>query len=386
MSKEGKILMASFDQYPTIKNGLYDPAFEKDSCGVGVVIDVQGANTHKTVRDALHVLVNLAHRSACCEDIGDGAGILTGIPHEFFVAEAAMLGKSLTSRGEYGVGMIFFNKAGLDLSEAKGVIEGAITSLGLEVLFWRKVPFDEACLAPIAKTTQPIIEQIFIGKGGSGATADEFERKLYLARFAIRSSLISQSVKGPVSASGLISASTALTSIYICTLSSRIIVYKGMLTPEQTIMYFPDLSNELFSSSFALVHSRFSTNTFPSWNRAQPNRVMCHNGEINTVRGNVNWMRAREGSMKSDYLGEALQKVGTVIESNLADSGIFDNVLELLTVAGRDIFESITLMIPEAHQNDELMDPAKRAFYEYNACVMEPWDGPAMIAFTDGRV
>lgn len=188
-----------------------------------------------------------------------------------------------------------------------------------------------------------------------------------------------------VTGTGLIAASTATTSLYICTFSSRVIVYKGMLTPEQARDYFPDLSHELFTSAFALVHSRFSTNTFPSWNRAQPNRLMCHNGEINTVRGNVNWMRAREGSMKSDIL-EGLAESGPVIEPNLADSGMFDNVLELLTMAGRDIYESITLMIPEAHQNDELMDPAKRAFYEYNSCVMEPWDGPAMIAFTDGRV
>lgn len=186
---------------------------------------------------------------------------------------------------------------------------------------------------------------------------------------------------------GLISSSTSST-LYICTLSSRVIVYKGMLTPAQVIAYFPDLREELFMTSFALVHSRFSTNTFPSWNRAQPNRMMCHNGEINTVRGNTNWMKAREGSIHSELLDEGLQLLEkqSIIEPNLSDSGIFDNVLELLTMSGRDLYEAVTLMIPEAHQNDPLMDPAKKAFYEYNSCVMEPWDGPAMIAFTDGRV
>ena len=358
------------------KVGLYDPAYEKDACGVGFVADIKGRRSHQMVVDAIEVLHHLNHRGACgCEaNTGDGAGILTALPHEFLAgAVKDNLNITLPDPGQYGVGMVFLPPDTPQREHCRQVVERIIAAQGQKLLGWRPVPTDAdaADIGPSARSTEPAIEQVFIG-GAEGVAGEKLERQLYL---------INKLTSHELRSSNLEQAKL----FYICSISTKVLVYKGQLTSEQLAPYFPDLTNREYQTHLAMVHSRFSTNTFPSWDRAQPNRFMSHNGEINTLRGNMNWMHAREGMVASKLFGEDLHKLFPVVEEDCSDSGTFDNVLEFLLMTGRTLQEAVMMMIPEAWQNHESMPDVKRAFYEYHSCLMEPWDGPASIAFTDGH-
>lgn len=349
--------------------GLYHPDFEKDSCGVGFIAHIKGKANHQIVADANQMLINMDHRGACgCEaNTGDGAGILTAIPDKFFRKVTAYLGFELPKKGRYGTGNFFFGHMEGERQRMKDVVEEMVAREELIFIGWRDVPTDpiRADLGPTARAHRPYTEQPFIG-APSGMTSDAFERKLYHVRKRITNQLRLMEE-----------------DFYACSLSSRTIVYKGRLTPEQVVHYYPDLADLDYESHLAMVHSRFSTNTFPSWDRAQPKRMMAHNGEINTLKGNVNWMYARQGHLTSKHLEISIAQ--PICEPETSDSGNFDNVLELLVLSGRSLPEAIAMMIPEAWENHEGMSTAKRAFYEYHANLLEPWDGPASISFTDGR-
>ncbi len=365
-----------FRSFPP-KQGLYDPAFEHDSCGVGIVAHIKGHRSHQILIDAEQVLRNMDHRGACgCEpNTGDGAGILTALPHEFLKRVAKQdLGVELPAPGQFAAGVVFLPRDEGQRAKCKKVVDELIASHGQRLVGWRTVPVDtvKAGIGPTAKAGEPHIEQLVIA-AGDGLSGDAFERKLYIIR-----KQASHRLRGDKS---MCEASM----FYICSLSSKVIIYKGMLTTDQLFRYYPDLAAPDYTSHLAMVHSRFSTNTFPSWDRAQPLRFMSHNGEINTLRGNMNWMLAREGMVRSDLFGDELQKLFPIAELDCSDSGTFDNVLEFLYMAGRTLPESIMMMIPEAWQNHDTMSEDKRAFYEYNSCLMEPWDGPASITFTDGK-
>ncbi|HUV07812.1 MAG TPA: glutamate synthase central domain-containing protein, partial [Spirochaetia bacterium] len=356
------------------RQGLYDPAFEKDSCGIGFIAHIKGEKTHQTVEDALTILENLSHRGARGAEsrTGDGAGMLTALPHEFFVQICEKeLNISLPRVGQYAVGMIFLPRIPEERNKCRRILDEITLLYGQKSIGWREVPTDNSGIGPSAKAGEPYISQVFIS-AADGLNQKEFERKLYLIRKQACRQIWQESMK-------------EAQSFYVCSLSSRIVVYKGQLTAEQLSGYFPDLSNPLFKSHLAMIHSRFSTNTFPSWERAQPMRLMCHNGEINTLQGNKNWMRAREGLLYSEFFGGQLQNLFPVIEPDSSDSGNFDNVLELLIMTGRSLPEAIMMMIPEAWENIPSMSESRRAFYDFHSCLMEPWDGPASIAFTDGE-
>ncbi len=357
--------------------GLYDPQDEKDSCGVGFVADIRGRRSHQIVLDADQVLRNMAHRGACgCEpNTGDGAGILTALPHEFLSKVARDdLGITLPEPGRYGAGNIFLPTDPSERAHCKRTFERVMTEQGQRCLGWRSVPVDPdgADIGPSARASMPAIEQLFVA-AGDGPGGDHFERQLYVIRKRAGTALRNDA---RLRQAGY---------VYACTLSSKVIVYKGMLTPEQLLPFYPDLADWSYRSHLAMVHSRFSTNTFPSWDRAQPLRCMSHNGEINTLRGNVTAMHNRERTVGSDLFGDQIDRVFPVAEPECSDSGNFDNVLEFLLVGGRTLPASIMMMIPEAWQNDPHMIREKRAFYEFHSCFMEPWDGPASIAFTDGQ-
>ena len=360
-------------------HGLYDPAFEKDSCGVGFVADIKGRRSCQIMADAIEVLHHLTHRGACgCEaNTGDGAGILTALPHELLTQFAKEdLGVDLPGAGRYAVGNIFLPTDQAERKTVKAIIAKTIGDHGQMLLGWRPVPTeaDRADVGPTARAMEPAIEQIFIAapNGQADSDPDAFERRVY----AIRNQA-SHEIRGLGLSQGQL--------YHVCSLSSKILVYKGQLTAEQLPVYYPDVTDSQYLTHLAMVHSRFSTNTFPSWDRAQPMRFMCHNGEINTLRGNCNWMTARQGVMDSDLFGDHLKTIHPVIDPAASDSGMFDNALELLRLAGRSLPEVVMMMIPEAWQNHESMSEDKRAFYEYHSCLMEPWDGPASIAFTDGH-
>jgi glutamate synthase (NADPH/NADH) large chain len=362
---------------PPGKQGLYDPANEKESCGVGFVAHIKGQRSHQIVMDAYEVLLSMDHRGACgCEpNTGDGAGILTALPHEFLSRIAAeQLGTELPSPGHYGAGVVFLPTIEEERERCKQAVEEIIQEQGQRLVGWRPVPTraDEADVGPAAKDSEPVMEQLIVA-GTEGLEGDELERQLYIIRKR---------------ASHLLRSDRSLTQavlFYICSLSTKVMIYKGMLTTSQLLPYFPDLAEPDYTTHLAMVHSRFSTNTFPSWDRAQPNRFMSHNGEINTLRGNINAMKARQGMMQSDLFGEQLPGLFPIVEPDCSDSGNFDNALEFLLMTGRSLQESIMMMIPEAWQKHESMAENKRAFYEYHSCLMEPWDGPASIAFTDGN-
>ncbi|HIL41598.1 MAG TPA: glutamate synthase subunit alpha, partial [Methylococcales bacterium] len=359
------------------KQGLYDPANEKDSCGVGFIAHIKGHRSHKIIQDAGIALEAMTHRGACgCEaNTGDGAGIMTALPHDFFTKVASTdLAVTLPAPGHYAAGLVFLPQDANERKQCKAIVEDFIRLQNQSLIGWRPVPVDPdaADIGPSARATEPVIEQLFIG-ASEGFSDDAFERQLYLIR--------KQSTK-------LIRNNNALEQramFYVCSLSTKVIIYKGQLMPEQVMKYFPDLNDPDFTSHLAMVHSRFSTNTFPSWDRAQPNRFMSHNGEINTLRGNQNWMHAREGLLNSALFDDELAKILPVVEPDCSDSGTFDNVLEFLLMSGRTLQESVMMMVPEAWQNHETMSEDKRAFYEYNSALMEPWDGPASIVFTDGK-
>ncbi len=363
--------------YPE-KHGLYDPAFEKDSCGVGFVAHIKGLRSHQVVRDADQVLRNMDHRGACgCEaNTGDGAGILTALPHEFLQKVAKVdLRADLPEPGQFAAGVVFLPQHEQERLQCKKVVEQIIAEQGQRLVGWRKVPTEgrKAQVGPTALQSEPFIEQLFVAAGPRLA-GEAFERQLYLIRkrasHALRGNSKLQQRK----------------MFYINSLSTKVLIYKGMLMSWQLLDYYPDLKDADYTTHLAMVHSRFSTNTFPSWDRAQPNRFMSHNGEINTLRGNMNWMRAREGVVRSSLFGDELPKLFPIVEPDCSDSGTFDNVLEFMLMTGRTLQEAVMMMIPEAWQNHESMPEGKRSFYEYHSCLMEPWDGPASIVFTDGHV
>ncbi|HLY12039.1 MAG TPA: glutamate synthase large subunit [Planctomycetota bacterium] len=359
---------------PPGKQGLYDPAYEHDACGVGFVADLQDRPAHAIVSQAIQVLCNLEHRGACgCEtNTGDGAGILFQKPHTFLAKECEELRLKLPRSSEYGVGMVFLPKDPGARKQCEALFEQAILDEGQWVLGWRTVKTDNSNLGPTAKAGEPAVRQIFIGR--SDAIGDDlaFERKLYVIRRRVENAVRASSIpqRG---------------QFYIPSLSYKTIVYKGMLMSTQLASYYPELEDPLLESSLALVHSRFSTNTFPNWARAHPYRFLAHNGEINTLRGNINWMHARERQFESAQFGDDMEKLLPVIDTDGSDSAMFDNVLEMLTLAGRSLPHSAMMMIPEPWSGHESMSPEKKAFYEYHGTMMEPWDGPALIAFTDGR-
>ncbi len=359
------------------QRGLYNPAYEHDSCGVGFVANINGRRDHDVIIEADEILRRMSHRGACgCEpNTGDGAGIMTALPHEFLAKVAKQdLGVELPPPGKFAAGLVFLPQLDDERARCKRRVEKLIAEQGQKLVGWRPVPTsaDAADIGPSARATEPVMEQLFVA-ASNGLEGEDFERQLYLIR---------------KQASDLLRTDTGLKQaklFYICSLSTKVIVYKGQLTPDQLLPYFPDLTDKDYTSHLAMVHSRFSTNTFPSWDRAQPNRFMSHNGEINTLRGNSNWMTAREGVVKSDLFGEDLGKLFPIVEPDCSDSGTFDNVLEFLLMSGRTLQESVMMMVPEAWQQHETMPDSKRAFYEYHSCLMEPWDGPASIVFTDGH-
>jgi len=357
------------------KQGLYDPQFEHDACGLGFVVNMKGRKSHQMVSDALKILVNLDHRGACgCEaNTGDGAGILIQIPHDFFTAEAARFGFKLPGVGHYGVGQTFLPKNPAERETVKAELAKIISAEGQVLLGWRDVPTNNASLGKGALSAEPFMAQVFVGRGAAIKDEAAFERKLYAIR-----KVAEQTIRyGNKIAGGK--------WFYVSSLSARTLTYKGMLMSEQVEKYYDDLRNPAVTTAIALVHSRFSTNTFPSWDRAHPNRYIAHNGEINTLRGNVNWMKARQALFTSKIFGDDLKKIIPVINTDGSDSAQFDNCVELLTLAGRELPHAMMMMIPEPWENHESMDAERKAFYEFHSCLMEPWDGPASMAFTDGK-
>ncbi|TRU11506.1 MAG: glutamate synthase large subunit [Microcystis sp. Msp_OC_L_20101000_S702] len=353
------------------KQGLYDPRFEHDACGVGFIVHKTGKKSHDIVEQALTILLNLDHRGACGaeKNTGDGAGILCQIPDLFFRKVTSNLGFTLPAAGQYGVGMLYTAPDAEIRGKSRQEFEKIAAEEGLRVLGWRDVPTDNSSLGNSAKSTEPFIEQVFIERDANLSDDLAFERKLYVIRK--RSHLSRQSFNR---------------YWYPCSISSRTIVYKGQLMPVQVGDYFPDLHDPDFQSALGLVHSRFSTNTFPSWERAHPYRYIAHNGEINTLRGNINWMHARQSMFASPLFGEDIKKIQPVINIEGSDSLIFDNALELMVLSGRSLPHAVMMMIPEPWAAHESMSDEKKAFYEYHSCLMEPWDGPASIAFTDGTM
>src|SRR5213080_4039767 len=355
--------------------GLYDPRDEHDACGVGFVVNIKGKKSHTIVRQALGVLINLLHRGACgCEpNTGDGAGILLQTPDKFLRRECDRLGIPLPQPKEYGCGLVFLPRDPEPRDKVRALLHSIVEEEGQRLCGWRDVPTDDRLLGATARSVEPCITQVFIGRGAGVRDHAGFERKLYVIRKLFEKAVAALDIPENKFA-------------YIPSLSSNTLIYKGMLSADQIETMYPDLADPDVESALALVHQRFSTNTFPSWPLAHPYRYIAHNGEINTLRGNINWMRAREALCRSDVLGDDLKKVLPVTREGLSDSATFDNVLEFLVMNGRSLPHAILMMIPEPWQNHESMSPERRAFYEYHASLMEPWDGPASIAFTDGTV
>ena len=358
---------------PPPKQGLYDPAFEHDACGVGFLVNIHGIKSHDVVRNALTILRNLDHRGACgCEaNTGDGAGILLQVPDKFFRRVCGEAGIVLPEPGKYGVGMVFTSPDPEQAANAQAEFEKIVASRGHVLLGWREIPTDNSPLGQTACDSEPRMRQVFIGCQKQTSDALSFERDLYVIR-KMATNAIRPSGMDPL--------------WFVASLSARTVVYKGMLMPAQVDAYYPDLLDPDVESALALVHSRFSTNTFPSWDRSHPYRYIAHNGEINTLRGNINWMNARQSLLASNLFGDDLAKTFPVINTNGSDSAMFDNCLELLALSGRSLPHSVMMMIPEPWELHETMPDDKRAFYEFHSCLMEPWDGPASIAFTDGSV
>ena len=357
------------------KQGLYDPQFEHDACGIGFVVNIKGVRSHEIVRQALTILLNLTHRggSGAEANTGDGAGILIQIPHKFLKAECAKQGITLPEAGSYGAGMLFMSPDDAKREETEELFEEIVREEGQTFLGWRDVPKDDSTLGDSAKACMPTIRQVFIARGDGVSDDAAFERKLYVIRKRAENAIRYDDTV----ASG---------HFYVASLSSKTMVYKGMLTAEQVDSFYRDLADPAVESALALVHSRYSTNTFPSWERAHPNRYLIHNGEINTIRGNVNWMNARQHIAKSELFGDDIKKILPIINGDGSDSAMFDNCLEFMTLSGRSMAHSVMMMIPEPWSHHESMSPEKKAFYEYHSCLLEPWDGPAAMAFTDGAV
>ena len=342
------------------RDGLYDPANERDACGVGFVVHMRGEKSHAIVRSGLEILVNLAHRGACgCDPLtGDGAGILTQIPHEFFAAVARGLGFELPAAGDYAIGTIFLPPNYEEGQFCRQQLERFIAAEGQQLLGWREVAIDNGHIGETAREVEPCIRQVLIARG-KGTPREMFEWKLYVIR---------KQLEGVVANSGLLHRKYC----YVPSLSSRIIVYKGLMLPDQVERFYGDLADERFTSALALVHQRYSTNTFPTWDLAQPFRYLAHNGEINTLRGNVNWMHARRSMLASEKYGADLKKILPVCTPEASDSAIFDNVLEMLVVTGRSLPQAMSMLIPEPWAGHESMSDEKKAYYEYQACLTEP--------------
>jgi glutamate synthase (NADPH/NADH) large chain len=352
------------------EQGLYDPALERDACGVGFVCNIKNRKSHEIIRQGLEILERLTHRGAVGADsrAGDGAGILVQIPDAFF---RAVVGFELPPAGRYGVGHVFLPRDAGARAEMEAIVERHLTESGHRVLGWRDVPVDNSGLGESVLPSEPFIRQVLVGSPSDCPDQDGFERKLFAVRKRMDNAIRRTGIDK--------------TAYYVTSLSSRIVTYKGMLLADQVGSFYLDLDDERFESALALVHQRFSTNTFPTWDLAQPFRMICHNGEINTLRGNLNWMTARRHTMKSEVLGEDLDKIWPLIPEGQSDSACFDNALELLVMGGYSLAHAMMLLIPEAWAGNSLMDEKRRAFYEYYAALMEPWDGPAAVAFTDGR-
>ena len=356
--------------------GLYNPAFEHDACGIGFVASIKGYKSHQHISDSLTVLENMEHRGACgCEsNTGDGAGIMIQTPHEFFFEECLKLGVHLPSFGKYAVGVLFFPKEIKLREECRDIFNRTAEKLGLEILTYRKVPINPNGIGPTALSVEPEMEQVFIACPDHMNDTDAFERKLFVLRNHATHLILSTVKKDAI-------------GFYIVSLSYKTIIYKGQLTSGQVRGYFPDLTNKRVVSAFGLVHSRFATNTFPSWKLAQPFRYIAHNGEINTLQGNLNWLKSSEhGFTAPNFTKEEMEMLLPIITSEQSDSACLDNMIELLTMTGRSLPHVMMMLIPEAWDGNEQMDPVKKAFYEYHAAIMEPWDGPASISFTDGKM
>ncbi|MGO9400372.1 MAG: glutamate synthase large subunit, partial [Xanthobacteraceae bacterium] len=354
--------------------GLFDPAQEKASCGVGFIADIKGRKSHKIVEDALTILLNLEHRGAVGADprAGDGAGILVQTPHKFFTKKARELGFSLPAPGHYAVGALFLPHDEAWRAEIMDTYAAAVAQEGMELLGWRDVPTDNSTLGETVKPTEPRHMQVFLGRGAKIASEDEFERRLYILRKTISRTLYGKRER-------------STSHYYPVSISCRTLIYKGMFLADQLGTYYPDLRDADFESALALIHQRFSTNTFPTWSLAHPYRMVAHNGEINTLRGNNNWMAARQASVSSPKFGDDIGKLWPISYEGQSDTACFDNALEFLTMGGYPLAHAMMMLIPEAWAGNPLMDEERRSFYEYNAALMEPWDGPAAIAFTNGR-
>ncbi len=356
--------------------GLYHPSFERDACGIGFVANIKGYKSHQIISDALTILENMEHRGACgCEsNTGDGAGIMIQTPHEFFFDECIRLGFHLPAYGRYGVGMIFFPRDSMLKEECRDIFNRAADKLGLEVLGYRKVPVNPDGIGPTALSVEPDIEQVFIASPDHINDPEEFERKLFILRNYSSHTIQNSVKKDPI-------------GFYLASLSYKTVVYKGQLTSLQVRNYFPDLNNNRIVSAFGLIHSRFATNTFPSWKLAQPFRYIAHNGEINTVQGNLNWLKTSENAFESPFFSkEEMEMLLPLITDGQSDSACLDNMIELLLLCGRSLPHVMMMLIPEAWDGNDQMDPVKKAFYEFHASLMEPWDGPASISFTDGKM
>ncbi|MGH7907094.1 MAG: glutamate synthase large subunit [Candidatus Binataceae bacterium] len=366
-------MMHSYSGLPA-RQGLYDPAHEHDACGVGFVVNIRGERSHDIIRKGIQILENLEHRGACgCDPLtGDGSGLMIQIPHDFFVRESEALGFSLPEAGQYAAGMVFLPRNPETRRVYEHHFERIVGEEGQDLLGWRTVPIVESNCGEIARRAMPLVRQIFIARSPEIADTEAFERKLYVMRKRVTNEI--ERLRR-----------TDADIFYVCSLSAATIIYKGQLISTQISGFFPDLTDPSMKTALAMVHQRFSTNTFPSWDRAHPYRFMCHNGEINTLRGNINWMHAREQMFSSELFGAGMKKLLPIIEASGSDSAMFDNCLELLVRTGRSLPHAVMMMIPEAWQNDPAMSASKRAFYRYHACMMEPWDGPASIAFSDGR-
>ncbi len=356
--------------------GLYHPSFEHDACGIGFVANIKGGKSHQIISDALTVLENMEHRGACgCEqNSGDGAGIMIQMPHEFFFDECMKLGVHLPSFGRYGVGVVFFPKQVRLRDECREIFNRTAEKLGLEVLSYRKVPVNTEDIGKTALSVEPSMEHVFVACPDHISDPEEFERKLFVLRNHATHTISNTVKKDEI-------------GFYIASLSYKTLVYKGQLTSTQVRKYFPDLGNKRMVSAFGLVHSRFATNTFPSWKLAQPFRFIAHNGEINTLQGNLNWLKTSEKNFTSPYFSrEEMEMLLPIITQGQSDSACLDNMIELLTMTGRSLPHVMMMLIPEAWDGNEQMDPVKKAFYEFHSAFMEPWDGPASISFTDGKI
>ncbi|MGA3101384.1 MAG: glutamate synthase subunit alpha, partial [Terracidiphilus sp.] len=354
--------------------GLYHPRDEHDACGMGLVANIKGEKSHEIIRKGLEVLINLTHRGAagCDPETGDGAGILIQIPHAFFLSQCSELGMKLPGPGAYGVAMCFLPVERQNRLQCEGVFERIAQEEGCTVLGWRDTPVNGDAIGREARSSQPYIEQLFIGRP-KGLDEEAFERLLYRVRRRTENEIFASEIEDK-------------DTFYVPSCSCRTIIYKGLMLAPQIEKFYFELANPLVTSALALIHQRFSTNTFPSWKLAHPYRYVAHNGEINTIRGNVSWMNARQSVLRSSLHGDKINELYPVVVPGGSDSGSLDNAVEFLFQSGRSLPHVMAMLIPEAWAGNPDMDEDKRAFYEYHASLMEPWDGPAAIAFTDGRV